>query len=320
MHRRDLRNAVKGLHPPVCLLALNWSLDLPHAEIHRICADRILARGANHQTLHGDEHGKAHESVIWRFLHTAEPLADDEADTIIEMDVREDLEQALSRAIDAVVRVLGLPRPDAEQVGAALSKARGYRPALTDARQQSQKKKGSAPPRYFAIPAEIDLIDVLDAQIAGTGAREFWDALKARNGVARRPHVTLVHSQQLPGRADLWERCTALYALPAPPLFRARLGHVVFNARIMAATVEELCVDDPEADEAQAGSAFVSQLDHALRESLHVTIGLRDDADVRPVEAGALVTAFRKGAATTDVRSVPLDNVYIKGRVQGLFS
>ena len=45
-----------------------------------------------------------------------------------------------------------------------------------------------------------------------------------------------------------------------------------------------------------------------------------DDADVRPVEAGALVAAFRKGEATTDVRSVPLDNVYIKGRVQGLFS
>ena len=319
MHRQALRDAVKGLHPPVRLLAFNWSLDLPHAEIHRICADRILARGANHQTLHGDEHGKAHESVIWQFLHTTEPLADGEADTIIEMDVREDLEQALSRAIDAVVRVLDLPRPNPEQVGAALSKARGYRPALTDGQKQPQKKKkGSAPPRYFAIPAEIDLIDALDAQIASTGAREFWDVLKARKAVARRPHVTLVHSKQLPGRADLWERCTALYALPSPPLFRMRLGHVVFNARIMAATVEELRVDDPEADEAQAGSAFVSQLDHALRESLHVTIGLRDDA-VRPVEAGALVAAFRKGEGT-DVGSVPLDNVYIKGRVQGLFS
>ena len=42
----------------------------------------------------------------------------------------------------------------------------------------------------------------------------------------------------------------------------------------MAAMVEELHVDDSEADEAQVGSEFVSQLDHALRESLHVTIGL----------------------------------------------
>jgi hypothetical protein len=143
MHRRDLRDAVKGTKPPVRLLALNWSLDLPLAEIHRICADRILARGANHQTLHGDEHSKAHESVIWQFLHTTEPLADDEADTVIEMDVREDLEHALSRAVDAVVRVLELPRPDAERVGAALAKARGYRPERTDA--QTRSSSGNPP-------------------------------------------------------------------------------------------------------------------------------------------------------------------------------
>ncbi|KAI9453840.1 RNA ligase-domain-containing protein [Lactarius psammicola] len=321
MHRRDLRDAVKGMYPPVRLLALNWSLDQPHAEIHRICADRVLARGTNHQTLHGDEQEKAHESVLWRFLHDAEPLTDDEADTVIEMDVREDLEHALSRAVDAVVRILGLPRPDAERVGAALARARGYSPARTDAESHQQKKKRSTPPRYFGMLAEVDLVSALDAHIAaarsGDAVREFWDALKARAGVARRPHVTIVHSKQLPEQVDLWERCTALYALPAPPLFRARLGYVVANARIMAATVEDLRVDDPEADEAQAGTAFVSQLDHALRDSLHVTIGLRD-ADVLPVEAGALVASFRKGA--TGVHSVPLENVYIKGRIQGLFS
>ncbi len=125
MHRRALRDAVKGMHPPVRLLALYWSLDQPHAKTHRICADRILARGTNHQTLHGDEKGKAHESVLWQFLRTTEPLADGEADTVIEMDVQDDLEHALLRAVDAVVRVLGLPRPDAERVGAALARARG---------------------------------------------------------------------------------------------------------------------------------------------------------------------------------------------------
>ncbi|KAI9458131.1 tRNA ligase kinase domain-containing protein [Lactarius psammicola] len=125
MHRRALRDAVKGMHPPVRLLALYWSLDRPHAETHRICASRILARGTNHQTLRADGKGKAHEGVLWQFLHTTEPLADDEADIVIEMDVREDFEHALARAVDAVVRVLGLPRPDAEHVGAALARARG---------------------------------------------------------------------------------------------------------------------------------------------------------------------------------------------------
>ncbi|KAH9066807.1 tRNA ligase kinase domain-containing protein, partial [Lactarius vividus] len=124
MHRLALRDAVKGTHPPVRLLALHWPLDRPHAETHRICADRILLRGTNHQTLHADQKGKAHEGVLWQFLGTKEPLVDGEADSVIEMDVREDLEHALSRAIDAVVRVLGLPLPDAERVGAALARAR----------------------------------------------------------------------------------------------------------------------------------------------------------------------------------------------------
>jgi tRNA ligase len=150
MHRRELRDAVKRTHPPVRLLALNWSLDQPHAEIHRICADRIMGRGTDHQTLRADEQGKAHEGVLWQFLRTTEPLVDGEADAVIEMDVREDLEHALSRAVDAVVRVLGLPRPDAERVGAALATARGYRPLGTDAQQQEHQKRGAwtAQPRY----------------------------------------------------------------------------------------------------------------------------------------------------------------------------
>jgi hypothetical protein len=58
MHHRDLGDAIKGMQPPVRLLALNWSLDLPLAEIHQICTDRMLARAANHQTPHGDENSK----------------------------------------------------------------------------------------------------------------------------------------------------------------------------------------------------------------------------------------------------------------------
>jgi len=312
------------MRPPVRLLALNWSLDQPQSEIHRICADRIMERGTNHQTLHGDEQGKGHEGVLWQFLRNSERLAEGEADTVIEMDVREDLEQGLARAIAGIVRVLGLPRPDTERVGAALAKARGYRPSSTDAQanlnSKQQQRKAAAPPRYFGLLAEIDLVDALDAQItagAAAGVREFWDALKKRGDVARRPHVTIAHTKNLPDRADLWERCTALHALPSPPLFRARLGHVVANERIIAATVDDLRVEDPEADEAQAGAAFVAQLDQPLRESLHLTIGVRDK-DVPPFEAGALVAAFRRGKE--GVWSVPLEGVYIKGRIRGLFS
>ncbi|KAN0136204.1 hypothetical protein V8E53_006064 [Lactarius tabidus] len=170
---------------------------------------------------------------------------DDEADIVIEMDVREDLEHALSHQ---------LPHPDTEHVGAALAKACRHRPERTDTQTPQQQRKPSAPPRYFSVLAEMDLVDALDARIAARSeddtVRKFWDVLRARSGFVRRPHVTIVHSKQLPDCVDLWERCAALYGLPAPPLLSASLGHVVANGRIMAATVEDLRVDDPEADKA----------------------------------------------------------------------
>jgi len=331
------------MHPPVRLLALNWSLDRPLSEIHRTLADRILTRGANHQTLHGDATGaKSHEDVLWQFLRSSEPLSDDgEADATIEMDVSEDLEQSLARAIDSIVRVLALPHPDMERVGMALSKARAYKPALSlsGAKHPKQAKQAAATkapptPRYFALLAEIDLVDTLDLHIS-RGApplRDFWDALKGSpdgghhsGRVARTPHVTIVHSKQQqqqqldrdPKSVALWERCIALHALHAPPLFRARLGHLVANERIMAATVEDLCVDDPEEDAGQEGASFVSQLDHELRERLHITIGTKD-ASVPAIEAGALVQAFKEG--DTGIENVPLEGVYVKGRIKGLMS
>ncbi|KAN0136192.1 hypothetical protein V8E53_006052 [Lactarius tabidus] len=119
MYHQDLRNAVKGMRPPV---PPSHAQLLTHAEIHQIYADRTLSHGANHQTLDGDGHG-------------------DEADTVNEMD---------SRAVDTVVRVLGLPCLD--------------------------------------NPAEIALTDVFDEHITAArsgddAVRKFWGALKARSGV-----------------------------------------------------------------------------------------------------------------------------------------
>jgi len=63
-HHDSLREAVTNIHPPVRLLALNWSLDQPQATIHRICGDRVFMRG-RHQALRADTLAKAHEDVIW---------------------------------------------------------------------------------------------------------------------------------------------------------------------------------------------------------------------------------------------------------------
>ena len=321
-HREDLRGAVRDMHPPVRLLALNWSLDRPLAEIHRICSDRILNRGPNHQTLQGDTPEKAHEDVVQRFLWDTELLDENEADATIEMDIGEDLEHALARAIDGIVRELGLPRPDAERVGAALAKVHGYMPPVNTTSPKKPETKAKPPPRYYGLCPEIDLVKALETHIPrreegeeGGPLRKFWDALKENKGITREPHVTIVHTKECPDKLTLWERCAALHALPTSPLFRARLGHVVADERVMAVTVEELRVDDPEEDEGQEGSSLLSMLDSEVCGRLHITVGT-SDASVRPFEAAALVVSFKKGEKRLD--NVRLEDVYVKGRIKGL--
>jgi tRNA ligase len=263
-----------------------------------------------------------HEDVVWTFLRSTEPLNETEADATIEMDIGEDLEHALARAIDGIVRELGLPRPDAERVGAALAKVRGYVPANTT-NPKKPDTKAKPPPRYFGLLPEIDLVEALEVYISrreegegGGRLREFWDALKNDKRITRQPHVTIVHGKQLPDQFALWEGCLALWALASPPLFRARLGHVVANERVMAVTVEGLRVDDPEEDEGQEGSTFLSMLDPELCGQLHITVGTRD-ASVLPFEASALVESFKKGEKGLD--NVGLEDVYVKGRIKGLY-
>lgn len=255
------------------------------------------------------------------FLRNTESLNESEADATIEMDIVEDLEHALARAIDGIVRELGLPRPDVERVGAALAKVRGYMPADTTNPEKPETKAKPAP-RYFGLLAEIDLVEALEAHISrreegveGGPLREFWDALKKNKRITPQPHVTIVHRKNLPDKLTLWENCSALYALPTPPLFRAHFGHVVANERVMAVTVEELLVDDPEEDEGQEGSAFLSMLDPELRGRLHITVGT-SDASVPPFEAGALVKSFKEGEK--GLWNVRLEDVYVKGRIKGL--
>ena len=53
------------------LSSLNCSFDVPPTTVHRICGDRILARGDKHQSLIADE-TKAHKDMLWQFLRSAE--------------------------------------------------------------------------------------------------------------------------------------------------------------------------------------------------------------------------------------------------------
>ncbi|KAI0052022.1 hypothetical protein FA95DRAFT_112242 [Auriscalpium vulgare] len=325
-HRDALREAVKGMDPPVRLLALNWSLDLPHSTVHRICGDRVLARGDNHQSLLGDPLAKAHEDVIWMFIHQLEELDDNEVDVSVEMDLAESLEDSLERAVNGIVSVLGLQKPSREKMGEALAAARGYAPSTKGARAkvvEDKKAKSQKLPRYFGLLPEIDLENALGQQLLNADVpstlKTFWEEVRNGHRIAGRPHVTIVHEKALPGELDLWERCMALHKMAVPPSFKLRLGHLVANERIMAATVEDLQVVDVEKDEGQEGREFVTKLAEDIRSRLHITVATKN-AGVPPVEAKALVEAWRRGKAGNGAASIPLEGLFAEGRVKGLMS
>ncbi|KAI0341315.1 hypothetical protein BDW22DRAFT_1358802 [Trametopsis cervina] len=318
-HRQALRDKVKNIVPPVRLIAMNWSFDLPTSTIHRICGDRIIARGDNHQSLQADPTTKSHEDVIRMFLRQFEELLDNEVDESIEMDVEESLEDALARAVDACVRIFGVPKPSTEQMGQALAVARAYGPSTKGTK--SAKAEKAKQPRYFALLPEVNLADVLGKYFSkndtASSGHNFFQGLVRGQRIASRPHVTIVHEKGLPDDQALWDRCKRLSGLHKSPLLIMKLGHVVWNGRIMAVTVSDIAVSNGDEDPDGVGIEFVVNLPAHLKPRLHITVGTLDE-QVNPFEARQLVMDWRNG--TKGIESCELEEVWVKGGVKGLLS
>ncbi|KAJ7769961.1 RNA ligase-domain-containing protein [Mycena metata] len=333
-HRAELRAATASASPPVKLLALNWAVDtLPAALVHRICADRVQQRGTNHQTLlaPSDDAAKKYEDVLWMFLQRAQPLAADEVDAVVEMEVGEDMEAAVRRAVAACVRMLGVPEPKEERVQEAIDKVRGYKVEPVPGAGAKKVKEKDVGPRYFALLPEISLEPLLAPVLAKIPPPQdsLWETLQEGKRVTLRPHVTLVHMNAVTaadgtvhkGNEEFWARCQALHScLGRPPQFRFRLGHVVWDERVMAVTVEGVELAE-EGSEGQAGAEFVSQVPEEVRRSLHITVGTRD-GQVPPVEAKEMVRRWRAAGEPVGksggVQSVKLEGVVATGRLKGL--
>ncbi|KIM27864.1 hypothetical protein M408DRAFT_329795 [Serendipita vermifera MAFF 305830] len=323
-HREGIKEAIASMQPTPRLIALNWSINAEApATVHRIVTERINSRGDNHQSLvpHPDAD---HEHVVWRFLKEAEPLAEDEVDDVIEMEVAEELEESLARAVAGVVDLLGLKRPSDEQMGEALRIAREYEPAFrARAKQQpaegSKKEKKKASPRYYAILPELDLDNVIGAVMNSNTpvpdtARTFWNKLKVTSRYATRPHITIVHSKERENEGKLWDSCERLTAGKSP-LFEFSLTHLVWNEDVMALAVGDLRLV-AETGGSDEGEQFLESLNDQFRDRLHITVGTREPS-VPPVQAKELTQKWRAGAG---VDAIPLEGVVAKGVIKGLVS
>ncbi|KAG6915576.1 hypothetical protein DXG01_010877 [Tephrocybe rancida] len=323
-HRKALRDLTKSYHVPTRLLVLNWGIgNIPQATVHRVCGDRVMQRGTNHQTLRPDA-DKAHEEVIWMFLNTRQEFSDSEADAVIEMQVEEDMEAAVRRAVDGCVRILGLEAPSEEKITEALVAINAYKPKV----KKADEKKAKDQARYYGLLAEVDLQEVLGTKLGALAhaqgvegdAASTFAVLKGAGRVARRPHITIVHQNSLPAEQALWDGCAALHTFEPPPLFKLRLGHLVWNSRVMALTVDDL--DAVGEDGVARGKEFLAGLPAELTQRLHITVATKNTS-VPAVEAKALVQAFHKGETSDEsgeISSMALQDVYATGRLKALFN
>ena len=205
--------------------------------------------GAKHQILPGYTTHKSHEDVVWMFPKITEPLIETEADAIIEMDIGEDLEHALTRAIDGIVRELGLPRPDAERAGKVLAKVHGYKTAHSASPNEPETKAKPKPaPRYFGFlllflfPAINEVLDrILKVYLCKKDPCSSFGTLSRRINASRASRTSRSCIASI-SRIRLRYGSVALSSMRSfatPPMFRARLGHVVMDERVVAVTMEE---------------------------------------------------------------------------------
>ncbi|KAJ6462455.1 RNA ligase-domain-containing protein [Mycena sanguinolenta] len=301
----------------------------------------------------GEDGGKrGHEQVLWMFINQTEPLVPAEVDDVVEMIIDEPLEDAVRRAVRGVSEVLGLPDPGEEKVKEGIEKAKGYVVAGGEsgagegsggkgkgkdakgsgnnangkgkekAQPEPTKKTKMKGPRYFGLLPDVALETLLLSSPVAQDPKgtAFLEHLKKEQRLATRPHITIVHSKALEeaGAQDLWTRCTEVdKGEGAAPMFACVLGHVVWNDRVMAVTVDDVRLE-AEGGTGQAGAEFVSKLPEEVRKRLHITVGTWNSS-IPAVEGKGIAEVWRAGKMD-GIKAVSLGGAVVKARLRGLMS
>ncbi|KAJ7919660.1 hypothetical protein B0H13DRAFT_238324, partial [Mycena leptocephala] len=320
------RAAVAGRNPPVRLLALNWSLEgLAPAEVHAICGTRITARGANHQSLRPAA-SREHEQVIWMFINKTEGLAPAEVDEVVDMSMGEGLQESVERAVEGVVRVLGLPAPGAEKVREGVERARAY--AVAGAAEGSDdngakdkgKGKGKAQEKKPAAQERRKENKRPATTVSSRGRARVAAGGPGRAGAHWRGVVRALGEGETRRGATMSRSCIRrrsrrlarrIYGHGArrstPGREGGGCGGIYVHARergveraVMAVTVDDVRLE-AESAKGQAGAEFVSTLSDEVRKRLHITVGTRN-ASIAAVEGKGLVESWRAGKTAVSSR------------------
>ncbi|BEJ17897.1 hypothetical protein CspHIS471_0701650 [Cutaneotrichosporon sp. HIS471] len=305
---------VKALKPyNVRLIALVWDIDSqPYHRLLRLCSERVVERGDNHQTLRPDKTVDAeHEAVVANFLHNFTTPDESMFDKQIILGIEDDQRTALTKAVDGLVEVLGLTRPSEDDIDKALAAAQSYK-VTTPFHGIARMGK---PVRYFGLAPEIDINEVVDdalktvmPQTVSDSAGAFIKSLREKKRVTARPHITLSHEKSVkdeqeaagegtvPGpHANAWSTCKTLAEKGISPIYEFDVTHLAWDNRVMALVVNNIRPQSNQAEDGRdAGLDLV--LPEEVQINLHVTVGTQSE-DISAFESRSVVSAAREAIA-----------------------
>lgn len=326
----------------VRLIGIVWDVEAqPYHRLLRICAERVVKRGDNHQTLRPDLTIEAeHEAVVGQFLRNWTTPDPQLFDDLISVQVEDTPREALVKIVDGLVKDLDLSRPSDEEIDNALRAGEEYK--VTTPYHAPAVRVGKAI-RYFGVAPEINLpsiVKVILSSYPESSAAAFFDHLKTVNRVTAKPHITLAHEKRVaaereahpeddtPGPLEsLWNTCKSLAESSTSSLYEFDITLLVWDDRVMA-----LALDHIHPKQIGAGPELVLPEEVALY--LHVTVGTRDE-EISAFESRDIVRIAREAIAAGQgeekgeageavegggsVRWIRVQGVSSEGRVRGMF-
>ncbi|ORY25650.1 RNA ligase-domain-containing protein [Naematelia encephala] len=333
----------------VHLIGLLWDIDdQPYHRLLRICSERVVNRGDNHQTLRPDLTMEAeHEAVVGQFLRAFTPPDPALFDRLIPVHVQDSPVEALRAIIDGLVEPLCLHQPTDDELHSALDAASQYK-VTTPYHAPSRVGK---PVRYFGVAPEIDLGKLVESVLASqtfapelaSSADTFLKHLQVSDRITAKSHITLVHEKTVQAEkeangedapagleAKLWETCKSLAETPVSPLYDFDVTHLVWNDRVMALIVDNLR-PQPRAATAKESQPPELELSEELRGYLHLTVGTRTE-EISAFESRGVTRSAREriaagqeegtaqvGEGAGDLQWVRLNGISGSGRIRGMY-
>lgn len=324
----------------VRFIGLQWDVDdLPYHRVLRVCSERVVKRGDNHQTLRPDPTVEAeHEAVVGQFLRAFTFPDSEDFEQIIHVSVLDDPLDVLRKVVDKLVDILLLSTPSDDQLQAALDHAAEYKTKTP----YHAPARISKTVRYFGLAPEIDLVELVDCVLRthpDPSGRALLEDLKATNRVTVKPHVTLSHEKNVEAEKEqlaasgtslagphqrCWEQCRLLASDGSSAMYAYNITHLVWDDRVMTLIIDTLRPEKNDTVQLEVPDDYASHL--------HITVGTRTE-EISAFESRGIVKVAREGIArgvdegeaeeATEsggkVRWFSISGVTGQGRVRGMW-